>query len=140
MNLDQAMRQLARGIYPRWDNDNICPVRDVLEAYQNWCGSTESGSVAVMPFPIKLMYLTLGLTGEAGEVAEKIKKLFRDRDGVIDDQLRSTLKKELGDVLWYLTRIASMIGLDLREIFEANRSKLDSRQIRGTIHGNGDER
>ena len=86
------------------------------------------------------VYPTLGLTNEAGEVAGKIKKLFRDKDGDITDTDRESLKLELGDVLWYLAQICTELNIDLGEVAEANLKKLFSRQERGTIGGEGDKR
>ncbi len=85
-------------------------------------------------------YPALGLAGEAGEVIEKVKKLFRDDEGVLSDERRQGLKKELGDTLWYLTQIATDAGLSLREIAEDNIEKLFSRKERGKITGDGDNR
>lgn len=87
-----------------------------------------------------IVYPTLGLTNEAGEVAGKVKKLFRDKGGRISDADRAALKMELGDVLWYLAQICTELGLDLGEVAAANLAKLDSRKERGTIGGDGDER
>lgn len=86
------------------------------------------------------IYPTLGLAGEAGEVAEKIKKVIRDKDGIIDDETREAIKKELGDVLWYVSQIASELGLSLDEIGEKNIEKLYSRMERGKLNGSGDNR
>ena len=86
------------------------------------------------------VYPTLGLAGEAGEVAEKIKKVLRDKNGHIDKNMRQKLKKELGDVLWYLANLATEIDLSLEEIAAANLKKLTSRKKRGKIHGSGDNR
>jgi len=86
------------------------------------------------------IYPTLGLTGEAGEVAEKIKKVLRDKNGLIDKNTRRELKKELGDVLWYLANLATEIGLSLEEIARTNLKKLASRKKWGKIHGSGDNR
>ena len=87
-----------------------------------------------------VIYPTLGLTNEAGEVAGKIKKVFRDKDGQVSDETREALKAELGDVLWYLAQIATELGLTLDEIAEYNIEKLMSRLERGTIRGDGDNR
>lgn len=87
-----------------------------------------------------LLYPTLGLCGEAGEVAEKIKKMVRDDGGVLGDERRAALAKELGDVLWYVAQIATEADLDLSEVAEANLSKLLSRQERGVLQGSGDDR
>ena len=87
-----------------------------------------------------IVYPTLGLVNEAGEFAGKIKKIFRDRDGVISDQDREALKAELGDVLWYLTQICTNLGITLEEVAEANLDKLFSRLERNQIRGDGDNR
>jgi NTP pyrophosphatase (non-canonical NTP hydrolase) len=85
-------------------------------------------------------YPTLGLTGEAGEISNKVKKIMRDKDGAIDDETRDDIKKELGDVLWYVAAVASEFGLDMGEIAEKNYEKLKKRQEEGKIKGNGDNR
>ena len=87
-----------------------------------------------------LLYPTLGLCGEAGEVAEKVKKMIRDDGGVLSDARRVALAKELGDVLWYLAQLATEAGLDLSQIASENLAKLLSRQERGVLQGSGDER
>jgi NTP pyrophosphatase (non-canonical NTP hydrolase) len=87
-----------------------------------------------------IVYPTLGLTNEVGEVAGKIKKIFRDRGGVITDADREALKQELGDVLWYFTQICTELDLSLEEVAAANLEKLFSRQARGVIRGDGDAR
>ena len=86
------------------------------------------------------IYPTLGLSGEAGEVAEKIKKVLRDKNGIINDETCEEIKKELGDVLWYISQIASELKLNLNDIAEKNIEKLYSRLERGKIKGNGDNR
>lgn len=80
-------------------------------------------------------YMALGLCGEAGEIAEKIKKSIRD--GKLDV---NQLKLELGDCLWYLSQLSSCYGLDLEDIAVCNINKLQSRKKRGKISGNGDNR
>jgi len=86
------------------------------------------------------IYPTLGLTGEAGEVADKVKKVLRDREGVFDEPTREAIKLELGDVLWYVAQLASELGYDLEEVATANLQKLSSRAARGRIGGSGDQR
>lgn len=86
------------------------------------------------------IYPTLGLLGEAGEVAEKIKKIIRDEGGIITEEKRNELAKELGDVLWYLANIAEELRLNLHDIAKLNISKLQSRKTRETLSGNGDNR
>ena len=95
----------------------------------------EASKTAIYPEQYKIVYPALGLAGEAGEVAEKVKKHIRD--GVLNVE---DLKKELGDVLWYLAAIASDLGLNLDDVAESNLQKLRSRQARGVIGGNGDNR
>lgn len=87
-----------------------------------------------------LAYPTLGLAGEAGEVAEKVKKIARDCDGTISWQKRDELVKELGDVLWYLSAIATDLGVNLSEIAQTNLQKLEDRSNRDKLHGQGDNR
>ena len=87
-----------------------------------------------------IVYPTLGLTNEAGEVAGKIKKIFRDRDGVISDADREALKYELGDVLWYLAQICTELDLTLEDVASANLTKLSDRLERNSIRGDGDNR
>ena len=87
-----------------------------------------------------LPYFVLGLNGEAGEVAEKIKKVLRDNNGVISDEKKAEIEKELGDVLWYLSQTATELGLDLSEVAAKNLEKLFSRQARNKITGDGDNR
>lgn len=86
------------------------------------------------------VYPTLGLAGEAGEVAEKIKKVIRDKGGMIDDDTRKDIQKELGDVLWYVAQIASELDLSLDDVAEGNIKKLYDRMDRGVLKGNGDNR
>lgn len=85
-----------------------------------------------------LAYPTLGLCGESGEVAEKVKKYYRD--GTSADELGEQVAKELGDVLWYITAIAWELGWTLDDIAEMNIQKLASRKERGVQHGSGDDR
>ncbi len=86
------------------------------------------------------IYPTLGLCGEAGEVADKVKKVMRDRGGVFDAGVIEDLALELGDVLWYVSQLASELGLDLETLAQANLDKLASRAERGRIGGSGDHR
>lgn len=87
-----------------------------------------------------IVYPTLGLVNEAGEVAGKVKKLFRDKGGQITPEDREALKYELGDVLWYLAQICTELELSLQEVAEANLTKLFDRLERGAIRGDGDKR
>ena len=85
-------------------------------------------------------YPTLGLAGEVGEVADKIKKVFRDGDGTVSEEKKQELTKELGDVLWYLAQLSTELGLSLDDIAFKNIVKLYSRMERNTLHGSGDNR
>jgi NTP pyrophosphatase (non-canonical NTP hydrolase) len=87
-----------------------------------------------------VIYPTLGLVNEAGEVAGKVKKVFRDKDGQINEETHEALKAELGDVLWYLAQVATELNLSLDEIAEYNIAKLYDRLERGKISGDGDNR
>lgn len=89
-----------------------------------------------------LCYATMGLAGEAGEIANKVKKILRDKDGVLLDVDRFSISKELGDVLWYLAAMVEELGceLDLEAIAKNNYLKLKGRMERGKIGGDGDER
>lgn len=86
------------------------------------------------------IYPVLGLTGEAGEVAEKIKKIIRDNGGIISEVQRQEIKKELGDVLWYVSQLATELKLDLDDVAFSNIVKLYSRLERDVISGSGDNR
>ena len=86
------------------------------------------------------VYPTLGLTGESGEVADKIKKVIRDKNGIVDENTKIEIEKELGDVLWYLSQLATELELSLDQIAEKNIIKLLSRLERNTIRGDGDNR
>jgi NTP pyrophosphatase (non-canonical NTP hydrolase) len=87
-----------------------------------------------------VIYPTLGLVNEVGEVAGKIKKVFRDKGGEISEETREALKAELGDVLWYIAQVATELNLSLDEIAEYNIAKLYDRLERGKIKGDGDNR
>jgi len=109
-----------------------------LNEYQKIAKST-----AVYPDgPQGVFYLTLGLCGETGEVAEKIKKVIRDSDSFYEglEKKKGEIKKELGDVLWYLASISNDLGFTLEEVAKANIEKLGSRSKRGKLHGSGDNR
>lgn len=87
-----------------------------------------------------LYYAALGLAGEAGEVANTTKKIMRDHDHIVTDEKRAEIKKELGDVMWYIARLSSELGLSLDEIMQANIDKLASRMERGKLTGDGNDR
>jgi NTP pyrophosphatase (non-canonical NTP hydrolase) len=86
------------------------------------------------------VYLALGLNGEAGEVAEVIKKALRDDAGVLNDASRDKLLKEMGDTLWYLARLADVLGFSLEHVALANLDKLRDRKDRKVLAGSGNDR
>mgnify|MGYP000368527605 CR=1 FL=1 len=87
-----------------------------------------------------LLYPVLGLVGESGELADKVKKLYRDSGGVMDDDAKLDLMLEAGDVLWYLSELATALNVELETIAELNLDKLRDREHRGVIGGSGDRR
>jgi NTP pyrophosphatase (non-canonical NTP hydrolase) len=102
---------------------------------------TRSRATAVYPEAgNNIVYPALGLCGEAGEAAEKVKKAIRDDGGTLTQERREALAAELGDVLWYVAQLATEAGLDLEQLAEANLEKLASRQRRSVLHGSGDTR
>lgn len=110
-----------------------------------WSHSMWTDSVAIYPEAGKgstaaLSYVGLKLCGEAGEVAEHIGKAMRDDGGVITDERKEKLIKEVGDVYWYLARMCRELGVDPRRVLEANVEKLEDRKKREKIKGSGDDR
>jgi NTP pyrophosphatase (non-canonical NTP hydrolase) len=101
---------------------------------------TEATTTANYPEELGVIYNALGLTGEAGEVANKVKKVIRDHDGRLSEDKKKELKAELGDCLWYISQLARELGYTLDEVGVENIEKLHSRQVRGTISGSGDTR
>lgn len=88
----------------------------------------------------KIIYPVLGMCGEAGEVADKVKKVIRDNNQEFTPEKKSEIAKEIGDVLWYCATAAHDLGYSLEEIAEINYAKLKSRQARGKLGGEGDNR
>jgi NTP pyrophosphatase (non-canonical NTP hydrolase) len=86
------------------------------------------------------MYPALGLCGEAGEVAEVVKKAYRDAAGMFDAARLQALEAELGDCLWYIAALADQVGLSLADIAQANLAKLADRKSRGVLGGSGNVR
>ncbi len=116
------------------EEDYLDDMHNGMEYYQ-----TESRRYAFYPnFRNNPEYATLGLVGEAGEIANKVKKMQRDE--LTWQNIRSDIEAELGDVLWYMARMADEFGLDLGRIAAANLSKLEDRKTRGVLGGSGDNR
>lgn len=103
--------------------------------YEKLTAETAIYPEASSGLPLALAYCALGLAGEAGEYSEKVKKLIRD--GKFDRELAL---KELGDVLWYLTRSATELGSSLEEVASRNIEKLFDRKQRNALQGSGDSR
>lgn len=82
----------------------------------------------------------LGLCGETGEVAEKVKKVMRDKEGIFDDDSKKEIIKELGDILWYIAVTSSNLGISLEDVAHGNIEKLTSRKDRRALQGEGDNR
>jgi len=95
---------------------------------------------AKYPAEHRVIYPTLGLTGEAGEVADKVKKIIRDDGGAISEEKAMEIVKEIGDVLWYVATLSNDLGFSLEQVAWLNYQKLKSRQERGKICGSGDNR
>ena len=92
------------------------------------------------PNDCKPWVYALGLAGEAGELCDKLKKMYRDNGGAPNPDIIDALSYECGDVLWYLTQFAKSIGFTLEEVAMLNAAKLADRQRRNAIHGSGDNR
>lgn len=95
---------------------------------------------AIYPENQRIIYPTLGLTGEAGEVSDKVKKVLLDNSGEFTDERKKQIMMELGDVMWYCAVLARDLGYSLQDVCQSNYEKLKSRQQRNKIHGEGDNR
>lgn len=85
-------------------------------------------------------YPALGLAEEAGEVAGKFAKAVRDESGFISDERKEAIKKELGDVCWFVAELSTLMGFSLEDVMQGNIDKLTDRKARGVIKGSGDNR
>jgi NTP pyrophosphatase (non-canonical NTP hydrolase) len=101
-----------------------------LSTYQK-----EANKTAVYPQDAKIIYPALGLAGEAGEVANQVKKILRDNAGELTEERRNKIVDELGDVLWYAAALASDVGISLDVVAEINLQKLAKRAENGTLRG-----
>ena len=97
-------------------------------------------STAIYPDTHRILYPALGMAGEAGEVANKVKKIIRDGTDNLPEDWKDQLASEIGDVLWYCAALANDIGIPLSLIAAQNRDKLLERKQKGTIGGSGDKR
>jgi NTP pyrophosphatase (non-canonical NTP hydrolase) len=88
----------------------------------------------------RFLYPVLGLAGEAGELLNKIKKIFRDQRGQVSKETKEAIASELGDILWYLSQVSTEFGFKLSSLAERNLQKLQSRARRGKLGGAGDKR
>lgn len=111
-----------------------------IDEYSKQALTTLTGKHGCTDLSPALLSQIFGLVGESGEVAEKFKKLIRDKDGVLTDEDRQEILKELGDVVWYVNSITHMLGGDLTDVMQMNLDKLASRKKRNVIHGAGDNR
>lgn len=97
-------------------------------------------TTAVYPEDKRIIYPALGMCGEAGEVADKVKKVIRDNSQVFTDEKKREIAKEIGDVMWYCATLANDLGFTLEEVAQMNIDKLQSRKERGMLGGSGDNR
>lgn len=109
-----------------------------LDAYQE--GARDTATYPGRGETLGLCYVGLGLTGEAGEFADKVKKILRDDAGKVSPERREALIGELGDVLWYVASCCDELGVSLDDVAKGNLAKLASRKSRGKLQGSGDNR
>lgn len=107
-----------------------------FDEYQKRAKTTAHYSASVPAW----IYLTLGLASESGEVADKFKKIIRNKDSLFSAEDKAEIKKELGDVLWYISQISEELGFTFEEVAKTNIAKLADRQHRGVIKSTGDNR
>ena len=131
--MEQGQLELELGTVTN-ENHKYKRISD-LDMYQQVAKTT-----AIYPREQAIIYPTLGLTGEAGEVANKVKKIIRDGSDSKDEKLVSEIKAEIGDCLWYIAVLADDFNIKLSDIASANIEKLALRQKNNTIHGSGDDR
>lgn len=103
--------------------------------YQDWTEKT-----AIYPKDAGLAYTIIGLTSEVGEVAGKFKKCLRDDAGILTEEKKQQLIDELGDVMWYVARVAAELKTPLEDVIQRNHDKLEDRLARDVIKGSGDNR
>ena len=111
-----------------------------IQDYSSQAITTLLGDHAITDMDATLLSQVFGLMGESGEVAEKFKKLIRDKKGVISDEDKVEIIKELGDILWYINSVSHLLGSSLEEVAEKNLDKVLSRKQRDKIQSSGDNR
>ena len=99
-----------------------------------------SGTIGVDKHAVDYIYPALALSEEAGEVAGKFAKAVRDNQGVIDEERKLEIVKELGDVCWFVAELCTVLHVNLSDVMQKNLDKLASRKARGVLHGSGDNR
>ena len=129
--LELDLGHKTTGYSSEWDQYSRL---DDLDMYQKSAKAT-----AIYPRDYSIVYPAIGLAGEAGEVANKVKKLLRDNPDMTDD-IKEKIGDEIGDVLWYCAVLADDLGQSLSEIANRNLLKLANRQKLGKLHGSGDKR
>ena len=133
INMREGQLELDLGVRTN-ENHKYNRISD-LDMYQQVAKTT-----AIYPREQAIIYPTLGLTGEAGEVANKVKKIIRDGTNKNNENLVQEISAEIGDCLWYISVLADDIGVKLSDIANSNLEKLENRKKKGTIHGSGDDR
>ena len=111
-----------------------------FDEYGTQAISTLTSDHAYGDLGAELVAQILGLVGESGEVAEKVKKLIRDKGGLLTEDDKAELLKELGDILWYVNAVSHLLGSSIGEVAESNLQKVLSRKTRGVTKGSGDNR
>lgn len=111
-----------------------------IQEYSDKAITTLLGEHEITDMDATLLSQVFGLVGESGEVAEKFKKLIRDKRGVISDEDKQEILKELGDILWYINSVSHILGSSLEEVAQKNLDKVLSRKERGVTKGSGDNR
>lgn len=106
-----------------------------FKAYQNFADTTR-----IYPEDMKIIYPCLGISGEVGEVCEKIKKIYRDKNGQFSEHDKDEICREIGDVLWYLSALCTDLNRDFNDIAFKNTQKIYERKNQNKLNGNGDYR
>lgn len=104
----------------------------------------QNGAMSTAIYPGKgegnWTYPALGLAGETGEISEKLKKAIRDEGGIVSEERRAAIQKELGDVLWYVAALCTELNINMEDAAAQNLSKLAKRKTEGKLQGDGDNR